>query len=103
MESKPLSQRPVRYLLWLSVPLITAALFALTTVISSARIGEALPATAAAAWVSIRVAIYTASRSSRMVSYCGMRVRASTAFSSASGLASKTWRSRSGWSGVGST
>ena len=35
MESKPLSQRPVRYLLWLSVPLLTAALYVLTTVISS--------------------------------------------------------------------
>ena len=35
MESKSLSQRPVRYLLWLSVPLITAALYTLTTVISS--------------------------------------------------------------------
>jgi len=34
MESKPLSQRPVRWLLWLSVPLITVALYALTTVIS---------------------------------------------------------------------
>lgn len=35
MESKALSQRPARYLLWLSVPLITAALYVLTTVISS--------------------------------------------------------------------
>ena len=34
MESKPLSQRPVRWFLWPSVPLITAALYALTTVIS---------------------------------------------------------------------
>ena len=35
MESKALSQRPVRYLLWLIVPVLTAALYALTTVISS--------------------------------------------------------------------
>jgi hypothetical protein len=33
MESKPLSQRPVRCFSWLSVPLITVALYALTTVI----------------------------------------------------------------------
>ncbi len=36
MESKPLNQRAVRYLLWLTVPLLTVALFALTSVISSA-------------------------------------------------------------------